>query len=147
MWVFALILALPLIEIGLFVTLGGAIGLWGTLGFVLGSAMLGVALLRRGAVAAQTTGNPMVQIAGVGFTVMSSMLLIVPGFLTSFMGVLLLIPFVQRGVIILIGQRLTARGAAFTRRTAGKDDVIDGAFTVVPEQNDDILPSSKWTRD
>ena len=48
MWIFAAFLALPLIEIGLFVTLGGVLGLWLTLGFVLGSALLGGFILRRG---------------------------------------------------------------------------------------------------
>ena len=49
MWVFAAFLAVPLIEIGLFVTLGGVLGLWLTLAFVFGSTMLGVVVLRRGA--------------------------------------------------------------------------------------------------
>jgi UPF0716 protein FxsA len=45
--VFALLLAWPLIEIALFVTIGGAIGLWLTLLVVIGTGFLGVALLQR----------------------------------------------------------------------------------------------------
>jgi UPF0716 protein FxsA len=145
MWVFALILAWPLIEIGLFVTLGGALGLWLTLAFVLGSALLGVSVLRRGA-AMRQPGSGMMQLAGNGLSAVAAILLILPGFLTSFLGLLLLLPIVQRGVIALFGQRLAARGFVFQTAGATRQDVIEGEFTVVPEPRDDALPPSKWTQ-
>lgn len=43
----AAILALPILEIALFVTIGGAIGLLATLLIIFGTAALGVFLLRR----------------------------------------------------------------------------------------------------
>ena len=147
MWIFALFLAVPLIEIGLFVTLGGALGLWLTLAFVFGSTMLGVFVLSRGVGRMQPRRGPvMMQMAGSGLSMMAAMLLIVPGFLTSFVGLLLLVPLVQRGAIALVGQRLAARG--FVVRTASKtrEDVIDGEFSVLPEPRDEMQPPSKWTR-
>ena len=47
MWLFAVFLAVPLIEIALFVTVGGWIGLWPTLGIVVLTAVAGTALVRR----------------------------------------------------------------------------------------------------
>ena len=147
MWIFALFLAVPLIEIGLFVTLGGALGLWLTLAFVFGSTMLGVFVLSRGAGRMQPRrGTVMMQMAGSGLSMMAAMLLIVPGFLTSFVGLLLLVPMVQRGVIALVGQRLAARGFVVQTASTTREDVIDGEFSVLPEPRDEMQPPSKWTR-
>lgn len=147
MWIFALFLAVPLIEIGLFVTLGGALGLWMTLAFVFGSTMLGVFVLRRGAGRMQPRrGTVMMQMAGSGLSMMAAMLLIVPGFLTSLVGLLLLVPIVQRGVIALVGQRLAARGFVVQTASTTQEDVIDGEFSVLPEPRDEMQPLSKWTR-
>ena len=144
MWIFAAFLAIPLIEIGLFVTLGGALGLWLTLGFVLGSALLGGFILRRGAMGMQKGSAGLMQLAGSGFSLLAALLFILPGFLTSFIGALLLIPLVQRGIVLLVGQRLAARGFAFGAAPAAQSDVIDGDYSVMPE-GDHPLPPSKWT--
>ena len=46
MWIVFGLLAWPLVEIGLFVTLGAKLGLWLTLGWVLLTGVLGVLLLK-----------------------------------------------------------------------------------------------------
>ena len=46
MWLLALILGLPLIEISLFVTVGAWLGLWVTLAIVIGTAAFGIWLIR-----------------------------------------------------------------------------------------------------
>jgi len=46
MWLFLAFLTVPLIEIGLFITVGEAIGLWPTLGIVILTAVIGTALVR-----------------------------------------------------------------------------------------------------
>ena len=46
MWLFVAFLAVPLIEIGLFIQIGGVIGLWPTLLVVILTAMLGTYLVR-----------------------------------------------------------------------------------------------------
>jgi UPF0716 protein FxsA len=146
MWLFLSFLALPLIEIALFVVLGGVLGLWLTLAFVLGSAMLGVALIRRSGQAMPMRGGlSLQQIAGSGFSLMAALLLILPGFLTSAIGLLLLIPLVQRLVVLLIGQRLATRGVMFQTRSA-RADVIDGEFEEVIPPRDERLPPSGWTQ-
>lgn len=146
MWLFALFLGLPLIEIALFVVLGGMIGLWLTLAFVLGSAMLGVALIRRsGRVLPVRGAVSLRQIAGSGFAMVAALLLILPGFLTSAIGLLLMVAPVQRLVVLLVGQRLAARGMVFQSRSA-QADVIDGEFEEVTQPRDEGLPPSRWTQ-
>ena len=59
MYLFLAFLAVPLIEIALFIQVGGAIGLWSTLGIVVLTAILGTWLVRQqGALAiAQLRGS------------------------------------------------------------------------------------------
>ncbi|TMV71216.1 FxsA family protein, partial [Thioclava sp. BHET1] len=47
MWLFAIFVLLPLIEISLFITIGSWLTLWPTLAIVLLSAVVGSALIRR----------------------------------------------------------------------------------------------------
>ena len=47
MWLLIALIAVPLIEIALFIRVGGWIGLWPTIGFVVLTAMIGAAMLRR----------------------------------------------------------------------------------------------------
>lgn len=46
MWLLLIILAVPLIEIGLFVQIGGMIGMWATIAWVIVSAGLGIVVLK-----------------------------------------------------------------------------------------------------
>jgi UPF0716 protein FxsA len=46
MWLFFLFLFVPLIEIALFIQVGGWIGLWPTLGIVVATAVAGTMLVR-----------------------------------------------------------------------------------------------------
>ena len=73
---------------------------------------------------------------GVDSSVVAALLLILPGFLTSALGLILLIPVVQRAVIALVGQRLAARGFRFDANPP-QDEVVEGEFTVVVEPRDD----------
>ena len=52
MWLFVAFLLVPLIEIGLFIQIGGLIGLWPTLGIVILTAILGTYLVRSQGIAA-----------------------------------------------------------------------------------------------
>ena len=106
-------IAWSLIEIGLFVTVGGWLGLWPTLAWVIGTGMLGVWVirwqgermgmsLRQGIGAAR---DPLSGAAHTGLIMLAAVLLILPGFLTDAVGLLLLIPAVRRGVIAAIAAR------------------------------------------
>lgn len=141
MWVIAPILALPLIEIALFVTVGAWLGLWLTLAIVLGSALLGVQVLRQQGLGAVQefqrggqTADPLSPLAHGALKTIAGLLLILPGFLTDTLGLLLLIPQVRNLAIALLASRV--QFATFTTtgaRPARQDDWIDGDYEVVPQ--------------
>ena len=85
MWVGAAFLVLPLVEIALFVVVGGWIGLWSTLAVVIGSGILGVTLLRRmGAPSLGVVrGDLLSPLAERALLAVAAMLLILPGFLAD----------------------------------------------------------------
>lgn len=154
--VFALLLAWPLIEIALFVTIGGAIGLWLTLLVVIGTGVLGIALLQRqGLRSADRLRRQMDQmrdplnVAGDGaLRALAAILLILPGFLTDFLGALLLIAPLRALLITRIARRVSVasmRSDQPARRSDGI--VIDGEFVEVdPDPRRNPGPPSGWTR-
>ncbi len=157
MWGFALILAWPMLEIGLFVVVGGWIGLWATLAWVIVSGMLGIGLIRglgMGALREVRGGGgiaalqPMAQSALI---MLSGILLILPGFFTDFLGLLLLIPWVRRGVIALLASRVQLRGFSARRQAGGgQGDWVDAEYEEVVPERDKIggAPQpSKWRED
>ena len=95
-----ILLIVPLIEIALFVQIGGAIGLFGTLAVVVATAVLGAAMLRIQGLAilfdlkrAASDGGDIAGPILHGVMVFSSgLLLLTPGFFTDVVGFLLLFP-------------------------------------------------------
>lgn len=159
MWLFAGFLALPLIEIALFVTVGGWLGLWLTLAIVLGTGTFGVMVIRWQGVhavdglrrAVQLRRDPMGQVADSALVVLAGVLLILPGFLTDSCGLLLLVPPVRRLMVQGLSARVrvdTAGTGAGMRRSG--PDVIDGEFFEIgqelPEDAPTGRPPSGWTR-
>ena len=156
----AVLLLWPLIEIGLFVVVGGAIGLWLTLLVVIGTGIGGVAMLRRlGLSTADRLRGEMgrmrdpVGVAGDGVLLaLAALLLILPGFLTDGLGLLLLLPPLRRALVTALAQRVTVasmRSDQPARRSDGI--VIDGEFVEVDhgERSEDAQrrgPPSGWTR-
>ncbi len=131
-------LLLPFIEIAGFVLVGKAIGVLPTLGLVLASAVIGVLLLRAqglGALARaraeiEADGDPGRQIAHGAMIVVAAILLIIPGFFTDLIGLLLFLPPVRdlawrrlRGrVFVAGGFRPGSGGAARRGRTIDLDE-------------------------
>ncbi|NBO20644.1 MAG: FxsA family protein [Rhodobacteraceae bacterium] len=153
--VFVVFVIWPLIEIALFVTIGAKIGLAATLAVVLGSGVLGSVLLRgQGVVAArQMRGRSfdLRQLGGVMgdqiLRAIAAILLILPGFLTDALGLLLLIGPVRRLVLRLLLARVRSKAA---RRDG--DVIIDGEYTIVaqpafPRPGDDTRPPQNGLRD
>lgn len=132
------ILALPLVEIALFIIVGNAIGLWATLGVVLLAGFVGALALRwqglstvsrlrssinGGQLPAQSVADAMmIGLAGV--------LLIVPGFFSDIVALLLLLPPVRAGIYSFLRSRV--RVVATTSASYGQD------FGPRPIDNDTI---------
>ncbi|WP_112311450.1 FxsA family protein [Pseudogemmobacter bohemicus] len=151
---FLLILAWPLIEIGLFVVIGGWIGLWPTLAWVVGTAFAGIVilrieaqrgagLLRKGLMGAALA--PDAPVAGL-MRGLAAVLLILPGFLTDALGLLLLLPPVQALVKGAVTARINIIGARAYAQTQGRrgngggetgGETVDGEWVEVPPGHPD----------
>lgn len=148
--VFALILiflVLPAVEIFLFIVVGEAIGALATIALVFGAGALGILLVRAQGLQtmrrAQTSierGDAPVREAVDGLCLfIAGMLLIVPGFLTDILALLLILPGTRRLLARAMAARMTvmstARRGGAARSTAASG-VIEGEFEVMPGAND-----------
>ena len=138
----------PLIEITLFVTIGGAIGLWPTLAIVVGTAFLGSWLMRRQGARALADvqrafnefSDPTGPLAHGALILVAGVLLISPGFFTDTLGLLLLLRPVRDLVLRGAGRKVSVRvGGGFSSRPAeaaphryGRGVVIDGDYVEEP---------------
>ena len=153
MWLFAIFILIPLIEIALFVQVGGWLTLWPTLAIVLGTAVVGTALLRWQGTQTlrdlqremQSLGNPLSPLAHGALILVGGVMMILPGFFTDILGILLMVPLVRRLVIRLILARLSAKTVSGFTFRAGPDVnasagrgraqdliTIDGDFSEIP---------------
>ena len=144
MWLLALFVAVPLIEIALFIQVGGLIGLWPTLAIVLLTAIVGTALMRsQGAQAWAEVQrafaelrDPSRPLAHGVMILIAGMLLLTPGFFTDTVGLLLLVPAVRDAVMRYLARhvQVTRVQMGGTRREAHRppygEGVIDGDYVV-----------------
>ena len=159
MWLLLAFVAIPMIEIGLFIKVGGLIGLWPTLAIVLMTALAGSWMVRRqGAMAMadlrgsfQELRDPTLPMAHGAMILLAGALLITPGFFTDMMGLLLLVPAVRAATYRYISRRITVQQFEFgtpPRREAQRPDVIDGEFVELDEPSAPPRKgSSGWTQD
>jgi UPF0716 protein FxsA len=161
MWLFIAFLAIPLIEIALFIQVGGAIGLGWTLAIVIATAVLGTILVRnQGALALgqlrssfERMQDPTEPLAHGAMILFSGALLLTPGFFTDAVGFLLLIPAVRAIAFRWIKARVNVQtfqagphpGDPRRPRDARDGDIIDGEYTEVPPDRDQIKRPSGWT--
>lgn len=158
MWLLIAFIAIPLIEIGLFIKVGGLIGLWPTLAIVLLTAIAGSWLVRmQGAQAmAELRGSlhdlrdPTEPIAHGALILLAGALLLTPGFFTDTLGILLLIPPVRAAVLRYLAARVRVErftvGGGHPRREPYRPDVIDGEFQELDPDESRPRPPSGWTR-
>lgn len=156
MWLFALFVAVPLIEIALFIQVGGLIGLWATLAIVVLTALLGTSLMRaQGAMAMgqirdsfNELRDPTESLAHGAMILFAGALLLTPGFFTDFLGFFLLFPPTRAMAYRWIKARVKVQSFS-TGPQPGvytSEDVIEGEFTEMPQQNNENRPPSGWTR-
>ncbi|AOW92668.1 hypothetical protein BFN03_08070 [Rhodococcus sp. WMMA185] len=138
----ALFLMYVVVEVAALVLVGQVIGVLWTVLLLLGGTLIGLLLMRSQwrrvieglRLAARGNGSPGAAVADGALVALGSVLMFVPGLVTSALGILLLIPptrwLLRPAVVLLAGSRATtvAAGAgAFTRagrRESG--EVVDG---------------------
>ena len=154
MWFLIPFVLLPILEIALFVQIGGAIGVGATILWVLASAVIGVWVRRRQGAAAMADlqravhefRDPGRPIAHGALIMLGGGLLVLPGFFTDALGILLLIPPLRSLLLRALGRRVRVATAGFgTGRHGtppGRATVIDAEYVVVDEPPEDELPPS-----
>ena len=144
-------IAVPLIEIGLFVQVGDAIGLWPTLLIVLLTAIAGTALVRSQGTQVvnalqgsfQAMQDPTEPLAHGAMILFAGALLLTPGFFTDAFGFLLLFPPFRNLITKMIHSKLKTADMKFSPHETGPDNtVIDAEYTNISEQS----PSSGPTK-
>ncbi|MFK7754931.1 MAG: FxsA family protein [Sedimentitalea sp.] len=159
MYLFLAFVAVPIVEIALFIQVGGAIGLWPTLAIVILTAALGTWLVRTQGRAAITQLNrsfselndPTEPLAHGAMILVAGALLLTPGFFTDAVGFALLMPPVRLAVMRWARGRINVQqfqmgGGAAPHRPA-RDDVIDGEFEEIRPNPDPNAPPSGWVKD
>lgn len=161
MWLFLAFVSVPLIEIALFIQVGGVIGLWPTLAIVILTAMLGTFLVKnQGALAMgnirqsfSELDDPTEPLAHGAMILLSGALLLTPGFFTDAVGFLLLMPPVRVAVFSYLRKRVKVQSFAmggnhtqYREQKTHHPDIIDGDFTEVDPTKRPTHPPSEWTK-
>ena len=135
------LIALPLLEIGVFIFVGGRIGIGWTLLLVVAGVVLGAALLKRQTLSTIAEARreaamgrvPERQIVHGALIALAGILLMVPGFVTDVFGLLLFLPPVRDLLWRRLRARVAVRAAARppAARTAGPEivDLTGTEFT------------------
>ena len=153
MYLLLALILVPLIEIALFIEVGGLIGLWPTILLVIVTAILGANMLRAQGVAAmrrlqsdlERGADPSPIIVHGAMLLFAGALLLTPGFLTDAVGFTLLVPAARERIIQWAKPRMTAfvvhsatrgaRGGPQPRRDPSRDGPIDVDYTVVDDDD------------
>lgn len=157
MWLLLPFVVLPIVEIALFILVGGEIGVLPTILLVILSAVAGMAVIRRQGLAARADlqramtemRDPTDPLAHGALILLAGMLLILPGFFTDALGIALLIPPVRRALIAAMGRRVRVSGAGFSpgfgagfgpgpqgRGPRGDGRIIEADYVVVDDERE-----------
>jgi UPF0716 protein FxsA len=162
-----LFIGIPIAEIAVFIEVGDQIGLGWTLASILGTAIIGTALVRHQGM--QTLARvrasmdrkelPVQEVLSGVCILLAGILLLTPGFVTDAVGFLLLIPpfrVALAGAVIASLRRngrftMTSTGGAagggFRPPPGGRGPIIDGEFEEVNEDaTSDPNPDSPWNK-
>ena len=123
-----IILFVPLIEIYLFIQIGGQIGAFNTILIILLTAVVGIYFvrlqglntLRSGVTQLYRNQIPIYEMMSGAALALAAVLLIVPGFATDLVGFILIIPLTRNLVFKFLKKKYTKKRI--------KDDLIEGEY-------------------
>ena len=132
-----LVIGIPLIEIYLFIKIGSQIGAFNTVLLILTTAVVGVAYarfegfntLKSGIAQLVKNEMPVYEIISGATLAFAAFLLILPGFATDFIGVLLVIPLSRK---ILLNRFIKKK----KQREKENKEFIEGDYEDISDDND-----------
>ena len=135
-----LIIGIPLIEIYLFIKIGSQIGAFNTVLLILTTAVIGVAYARYEGFNTLKSGigqlvkneMPVYEIISGATLAFAAFLLILPGFATDVVGILLVIPFTRK---ILLRRFVKTN----INKNKKKNNYIEGDYEDISDDNDKKL--------
>jgi len=138
-----LIIGIPLIEIYLFIKIGSQIGAFNTVLLILTTAVIGVAYARYEGFNTLKSGigqlvkneMPVYEIISGATLAFAAFLLILPGFATDLVGILLVIPFTRK----ILLSRFVKKNINKNRK---KNNYIEGDYEDISDDNDKKLWNS-----
>lgn len=155
--VLLLFITVPIVEIALFIQVGGLIGVWPTIAIVVLTAILGTALLRHQGLGTlrrvqeslEQNRLPVQEMFDGLCLLLAGALLLTPGFFTDAVGLLLFVPPLRAWAAAAIGRAIIARADIHVVHEAGTSGpgpgrgpdrggpVIDGDYEdVTPDRPD-----------
>lgn len=160
MWLLIAFIAVPMIEIALFIQVGGFIGIWWTLLIVLATAISGSYLVRNQGLreisnlqrSFSELDDPTEPLANGAMILFAGALLLTPGFFTDVVGLSLLVPGVRRAAFLWAKSKVKVQSFSMGGQTQDPeqrpsgDRVIDGDFEDVTSEKKRGDTPSEWTR-
>ena len=137
--VLLLIILVPILEIYLFIKIGSQIGAFTTISLIFLTAIIGVYYaryeglntLRSGVSQLYKNQMPLFELMSGAALAVAAFLLILPGFATDLIGILLVIPFTRR----IILSRFVKKNN-FKNKKENSKDYIEGDYEDISEDND-----------
>ena len=131
-----LIVGIPLIEIYLFIKIGSQIGAFNTVLLILVTAVVGVGYARYEGYNTLKTGMsqlvknelPVYELISGATLAFAALLLIIPGFATDMIGILLIVPFTRKFILKKFIKKHD--------KTKKNTNYIDGDYEDISEDND-----------
>ncbi|HGE6141478.1 TPA: FxsA family protein [Vibrio cholerae] len=153
-----LFIAVPVIEIALFIQVGGVLGVWPTIALVLLTAIVGASLVRSQGLQTLLTVQqrlaqgqlPAQQILEGVMLAVAGVLLLIPGFFTDILGMLVLLPaprayFAKQLMSRVVVGNIHASGAGFEQpnpfhdRANPNGTTYEGEFERKDDQDQHLL--------
>ena len=134
-----LIIGIPLIEIYLFIKIGSQIGAFNTVLLILTTAVAGVAYARYEGFNTLKSGLsqlvkneiPVYEIISGATLAFAALLLILPGFATDMIGILLIIPFTRK---VILSRFINKNKKKY--KSENNKNYIDGDYEDISDDND-----------
>ena len=135
-----LLISIPLIEIYLFIKVGSYIGAFNTISLILITAFIGIIYaryegfntLRSGMSQLIKNQLPVYEMISGATLAFAALLLILPGFATDFIGLLLIFPLTRR----LLFKKVSKK---YSTQNKKKQDFINGEFEDIEDNDNDKI--------